>query len=112
MIATSLALALAIQAATPAAPPRLTPEQEQARGQAAIEGMAQVYTVLGSCERHFTPEQVRAVRAPLEPEPGAAQSPLQSLIDQAYQRGKADTTKSAPFCQEVMRMLAEAQRGG
>lgn len=112
MIAPLLALALTVQAAPPAPPSRPTPEQEQANGQAAIEGMVQVYTVLGACERHFTPEQVRGVRAPLEAEPGAAQTPLQTLIDQAYQRGKADTSKSAPFCQEVMRMLAEAQRGG
>ena len=111
MIAPLFAMVLAIQTAAPATPPRPATPQEQANGEAAIEGMVQIYTILGSCERPFTPEQVGAVRAPLDPEPGAQPSPLQTLIDQAYQRGKADTSKSAAFCQRVMQTLAEAQRG-
>ena len=106
MIIATLALAIMAQAASV---PATTPEQDQANGQAAVAGMMEIFTVLGSCERHFTPEQVAGVRRGLEPEPGQTQTPLQSLIEGAYQTGKADTSKSAAFCQEVMRMLAEAK---
>lgn len=105
MIAT-FALALVLQAA-PAPPPAIS--QDQANGQAAIEGMVQIFTTLGSCERHFTPDQIRGIRRALEPQAGATQTPLQAYIDNAYQRGKADTSRSARFCQEVLKMLAEAQ---
>ena len=120
MIAFLLAMTLATQtpAQTPAQAPAQSPveappsqDAEQAQMQAALDGITQIYTTLGSCERHFTPEQVRGVRRAFEPEPGQAPSSLQTYLAEAYEGGKADTSLSAPVCQEMMRALAEAKAG-
>ena len=108
MIAFFLALTLATQASVQAPS---SPDAEQAQGQAALAGMTRIFTTLGSCERHFTPEQVRGVRRAFEPEPGQAPSPLQTHLAEVYERGKADTSLSEPACQEVMRALAESKMG-
>ncbi|WGM31083.1 hypothetical protein [Brevundimonas sp. NIBR11] len=107
MIIAALAVALMAQTA-PAAEP--SEAEQQAAAQQVLDGMRQIYTVLGSCERHFTPEQVAGIRRTLEPDAGAVgRTPLQQLLDDAYQTGKADTSKSAPFCQRAMQMIAESQ---
>lgn len=103
-----LAAALLAMQTPQSAPPR-TPEQQQADGQAALQGMVEIFTVMGSCERHFTPQQVQGVRQALEPERGQPRSPLQNYLEQAYQTGKADQSRSAAFCQEAMRVLAESR---
>ncbi len=105
-----LVAALAIQAQSPAANPS-QPNQAQAEGQAAIESMTMIFRVMGSCERHFTPEQVQGVRRGIEPQAGQAPTPLQAHLDRAYQAGKADESWTAPMCQEAMRSLSEAKQG-
>jgi hypothetical protein len=97
------------QTAPPQTPPSTAAAQAQADGQAALQGMAHIYTVLGSCERHFTREQIRGVRQVLEPERGQVRTPLQTYLDDAYQSGKSDQTWTAPMCQDAMRMLADSR---
>ena len=107
MIVAALVVSLLGQTASP---PALTEAEQQAAGRQAIESMVQIFTLLGSCERHFTPQQVAGVRRPLELDPGARTlTPLQQMLDDAYQTGKADTSNSAAFCQRAMQLLAEAQ---
>ena len=90
--------------------PTLTEAEQEAAGRQVVEGMVHIFTVMGSCERHFTPEQIAGVRRPLQMDAGARElTPLQQLLSDAYDTGKADTSKSAAFCQQAMRMLAEAQ---
>jgi len=105
MIGLFIAAILATQA--PAGP---SPDDAQAQGQAALEGMTKIFTTLGSCERHFTLEQVKGVKRGFEPAAGQAPTPLQAHIAGAYERGKADTSLSAPVCQEMMRLLAEQKK--
>ena len=111
-----LALLLATPLQTPPAgttpPPAQSPaEQEavQANAQAAIEGMERIYTTVGSCERHLSPAQVRAVRSALEPESGQQPNRLQAYMEAAYQRGREDQTRSAEVCQAMMRALSESK---
>jgi hypothetical protein len=109
-----LILAVGLAVLTPQSPPSQSPpaasaEETQAAGQAAVQGMAEIFTVMGSCERHFTAEQVRGVRRAIEPEAGQSQTPLQAYLDSAYQSGKANRAWTAPMCQEAMRMLAQGQ---
>lgn len=107
MITAAFALTLMAQTA---APPALTEAEQQAAGLRAVESMVQIFTLLGSCERHFTAEQVAGVRRPLERDPGSQMlTPLQQMLEDAYQSGKTDTSRSAEFCQQAMRSLAEAQ---
>lgn len=93
-------------------PPALTAAEQQAAGQQAVASMVQIFTVLGSCERHFTPEQIAGVRRPLELERGASPTSLQQILEDGYQRGRADTTNSAAFCRRAMELLAEAKSNG
>ena len=107
-----LILAVGLAVLTPQSPPSQSPpaasaEETQAAGQAAVQGMAEIFTVMG--ERHFTAEQVRGVRRAIEPEAGQSQTPLQAYLDTAYQSGKANRVWTAPMCQEAMRMLAQGQ---
>ena len=108
MIALLFAAAIASQA-VPQSTTSAEADPAQANAQAALDGMAKIFTTLGSCERHFTQEQVQGVRRGFEPAPGQSPSPLQLYIASAYERGKADTSLSAPACQEVMRALAQAK---
>jgi len=109
MIAVMFAVLLAIQAVPSQASPPAADEAQQAAGQAALDGMVRIFTAMGSCERHFTPEQVRGVKRAFTPEPGQQPSALEAYIAAAYERGKADTALSAPACQEIMRVLAQSK---
>jgi hypothetical protein len=103
-----LAASLMLQTAPQAAPPTRQ-EDVQAEGQRAIEGMVEIFTVLGACERHFSPAQIEGVQRGLKPEPGREPNPVQVYMQAAYDKGKTDTSRSAAFCQEVMRVLAESR---
>lgn len=106
MIALLIATTLAFQTPPSAQP---SPDTTQAQGQAAVDGMVRIFTTLGSCERHFTPEQVQGIRRGFEPEPGQTPSAFQAHLAGAYERGKTDTSLSAPACREIMRALAESK---
>lgn len=106
-----LAASLMLQTA-PQSPPPPRQEDTQAQGQRAIEGMVEIFTVLGSCERHFTPAQIEGVQRGMKPEAGQEPNALQVYLQAAYDAGKADTSRSAAFCQEAMRVLAESRRPG
>ena len=76
----------------------------------AVEGMTKIFTELGACERHYTPQQVQGIRAALEPEAGQAPNALQQHLERAYQQGKLDTSKSAAYCRAVYNAVAQAQQ--
>ncbi len=117
MLVSAFLLASLLQTSpAPSAPvPAQTPADQaadQANAQAAIEGMAQIMTAAGSCERHLSPAQVQGVRQALEPERGQRANPLQAYLAAAYERGRSDQTPSAAFCQEMMRVLSETRAPG
>lgn len=101
-----LAAALLLQAQSA---PSQDPTTAQEPMRQAIESMAEIFTTLGSCERHYTPEQIAGVRRAFTPVPGATQNGAQIVMQRAYETGKADTTRSAAFCREVIRTLAASR---
>lgn len=111
MLTLLVSVFMALQTPPASAPPPAPPsaEQAQADGQAAVQAMAEIFKVMGSCERHFAPEQIRGVRRAIDPEPGRPQTSLQAYLDQAYQTGKADRSWTAPMCQQAMQSLSEAK---
>lgn len=102
-----LAASLFLFQTAQASPPADATAEE--RGTQVVEQMAEIFTILGSCERHFTPEQAAGVRRGFEPEGGVAPNAAQTYLQRAYEAGKVDTSRSAAFCQEVMRTLAASR---
>ncbi|WP_150126083.1 hypothetical protein [Brevundimonas sp. LM2] len=69
-------------------------------------------TTVGPCERHLSLAQIRGVRQTFEPEPCQTPDALLAYLKAAYQRGRADQSRSANFCQELMRAFSESKALG
>jgi len=57
----------------------------------------------------MSPAQIQGVRTALEPVRGQPPNPLQTYLDAAYERGRADQTRSAAECWKTLRALAESR---